>query len=101
MKAHIYNSDEILAMDDLHDLQGADEFVYQMTPDEIDWVYFVKDKYSIADYILEHLNGVDVTLDCDSLSKALDDDCNGYGKAVCLSDDTALQKIFFWCYSPE
>lgn len=97
-----YTSAEILASDDLYDIQeqvcsyGA-EIKYQMTDGELGWLDFVRGKYAIADWIDDQMEGTVLTID-DSLSQALDDDCKGWGKATCLSDDTALQKIFFWCY---
>lgn len=74
------------------------QYKYKMTPGELGWLDFVRGRYSIADYIDKRLDGDVVTLD-DGLSQALDDDCEGAGKAVCLSDDTDLQAIFFYSYS--
>lgn len=72
---------------------------YQMTEAELGWLDFVRGKYSIADYLDERMqDGGMVALD-DELSQALDDDCQGFGKAVCLADDTDLQAIFFYCYT--
>ena len=60
---------------------------------------FVNGRYSIADYINKNTDSEGVTTFYpEEFSKALDDDCGGCGKAVCLSDETALQKIFFCCY---
>lgn len=92
-----YTSDEILAMDDFY---SDFPFTYQLTQGEIGWLEFITGKYSIADYIRNNCNG-DMVLtvrDEIDLSNAMDDDCKGYGKAVMLSDDTALQKIFFYLY---
>ena len=99
---HIYTSDEILSAPDLYELsENVNNLVpvyYAMTPDEVVWLEFVRGKYSIADYLLERINDINiVTLD-DELSTALDEDCMGWGKATMLSDDTALQKILFWSY---
>ena len=100
-----YSSSEILAADDLYELQdtfacSGIPFKYQLTADEIGWLDFVRGRYSIADYILETLEDDVMTFDCPfTMSDALDDDCGGAGKAVCLSDDTALQRLFFWLYS--
>lgn len=103
MTDHIYTSAEILALDDLYDIQEKVSsfglpIQYQMTEGELGWLDFVTTRYSIADWIGAHLDGDILTLD-DTFSAALDDDCRLAGKAVCLSDDTALQKLFFWCYS--
>ena len=94
-----YTSKEILEMEDLYNLQEQDLVKYQMTQDEIQWLDFIEGKYSIADYIIENTDN-DMILEIDPyyLSKVLDSDCNGAGKAVMLSDDTALQRIFFWLY---
>ena len=70
---------------------------YTLTPGELGWLDFVRGRYSIADYLIERMTDNRVELDSD-LSQALDDDCEGFGKAVCLSDDTDLQAIFFYCY---
>ena len=101
----IKKSDDILAADDLYAIQEefcsyGNTFTYQLTEAEQGWVDFVRGKYSIADWIDENTNGDLLTFDCaETMSKALDDDCDGAGKAVCLSDDTALQKLFFWLYT--
>ena len=95
-----YTSDQILAFDDLYALQECDRFEYQLTADEIQWLYFVDDKYSIADFIYNNLSD-DILIFDDSwaMSKALDDDNGNSGrKAACLSEDTALAKLFFWLY---
>ena len=100
-----YTSEQILAMDDLYDLQDSFctmgiPFKYEMTLRELEWLRFVDGKYSIVDWIDDGLkNAVILFDDPISMSQALDDDCGGAGKAVCLSDDTALQKLFFWLYS--
>ncbi len=104
----MFSSNQILAMDDLYQIQDQGSsgipIEYQLTTGEIGWVDFVRGRYSIADYIDQHTSlwhGVTVLTidDTMEMSQALDDDCGGAGKAVCLSDDTALQKLFFWLYS--
>ena len=59
--------------------------------------------YCIADYINQNTvvlkDGRRVTeFYFKDMSRALDDDCMSAGKAVMLSDDKALQKLFFLCY---
>jgi hypothetical protein len=98
---HIYSSKEILAMDDLSDLQELDNIIYSMTQDEMIWLDFVTGKYSIADYLNDNLDGENVTISQLDLSIALDYDCDGHGMAVMLSEDTALQKICFWLYADD
>ena len=104
MGTKIYTSEEILNSDDLYDLQemasSGIPINYQMTKDEIGWFDFVKHAYVITDYISDNSDGNFLLTidDIETMSKALDDDCGGFGKAVMLSDETALQKIFFWLY---
>ena len=100
----IYTSDEILGMDDLYQLQelvsSGTPFRYKMTKGESGWYEFIKGKYSIADFIREN-SSVNYTIlfdDMEEMSNTLDDDCKDFGKAVMLSDESALQKIFFWLY---
>lgn len=92
--------DQLLEIQDIICCSGL-EYKYQMTDDELGWLDFIRGKYSIADYLDEQM-GEDniVTLD-DQLTKHLDDDCEGMGKAVMLSDDTDLQAIFFYCYQGD
>jgi len=103
-----YTSEFILDQDDLYPLQdtfnsSGIEFEYQLTEGELGWLAFVRNKYCIADWIDEHLEGDILTFNCaDEMSQALDNDCHGWGKATCLADDTALQRLFFWLYEqPE
>jgi hypothetical protein len=104
MGIYIKQSDDILAADELHTLQEefcsyGQVFTYQLTADEMVWLDFVRGRYSIADWIDSNSNGDLLTFNsAESMSKALDEDCQDAGKAVCLSDDTALQKLFFWLY---
>jgi hypothetical protein len=100
----MYTSKQILAMNDLYKLQGDAScgipISYVMTGDELGWLDWMRGRYCIADYIDEHRDGNVLTIDdCTEMSQSLNSDCDGYGKAVCLSDDTALQKIFFWLWS--
>ena len=100
----IYSSEDILNADDLYDIQEmvccfGQSIQYRLTADEIKWIDFVRGRYSIADYLDENMVEDILTIsDADEMSQALNDDCNGFGKAVCLSDETALQKLFFWLY---
>lgn len=101
----IYHSNEILEMENLYEIQEQVSSFgltvkYQLTPDELNWVDFVRGRYSIADYIDKNTEDDVLTIDIE-VSKALDDDCKGAGKATCLSDKTALQKIFFWVYQEK
>ena len=99
-----YTSKQILESEDLYHLQdsfsgSAIQFKYVMTDSELQWLEFVKGKYSIYEWIFNNLesDGKTLVFDCPfSMSEALNADCKNAMKAVCLSDDTALQKLFFW-----
>ncbi len=99
----LYTSDQILSQDDLYDLAGSFSssgipFKYQLTSAEMGWLDFIKGKYAIADWIsdnLDFIEGVLTFTDPAPFSEALQED-GCYCKAVMLSDDTALQKLFFW-----
>lgn len=75
---------------------------YVMTDGELQWLDFIKGKYSIADYIQRNLSDSILTIsDNYELSIELDNDNKGAGKAAMLSDDTALQAIIFFCYTEQ
>jgi len=104
-KEHICTSEEILNTDELYDIQElvcshGESIEYELTEDENQWLDFVRGRYSIADYIDGNTEDGIFTIDND-VSRVMDDDCGGMGKAVCLSDHTALQRILFWVYSEE
>lgn len=102
-----YTEQQILDDDYFNDDFGIyGGILYKLTDAENQWVDFVRGRYSIADYIdqntdadtgLTLFDSYGITIER-GFSAALDDDCKGAGKAVCLSDDTALQKIFFYGY---
>jgi len=71
---------------------------YQLTPGELEWLKFIKGRYCIYDYIIKRLDGDIITID-DTISAWLDKDNAYCGKATCLSDESTLQKIFWFCYS--
>jgi len=99
-----YNSKEILESEDLYEIQDSFSssgipFKYQLTDGEIEWAKFNKGKYVINDFVLSNTdeNNILSFNDPFELSRALFlDGCEP--KAVMLSDDTALQKLFFWLY---
>ena len=68
---------------------------YRLTEDELHWIDFVRGRYSIADHIDQNMTDGVYTLDTHGLGEALDE-TGMFPKAVCLSDDTALQAIFFY-----
>ena len=76
-----------------YQLEDGDK--YKLTEAELGWLQFVKGRYSIYDHLANNMNDGVYTVDTLGMSEALLDDgidC----KAVCLSDDTALQAIFFY-----
>ena len=78
-------------------------FKYQLTKEEYHWVMFIKGKYSISKYVLDNTdtNLIMTFNSSDELGSVLDGD-GMYCKAVMLSDDTALQRLFFgWQQGPE
>ena len=72
---------------------------YKLSKEEDVWLNFVKGRYCIANYICDNTdeNGI-TTFESMVFSPILDGD-GMRGKAVCLSDKTALQKIFFYGYT--
>ena len=90
-------NDDFFLFEDDFSLDGG--LKYQLTKDEQEWLDFVRGRYCIADYIDNNTddNGL-TTFEPFEFSQALDDDCGGCGKGICLSDDTALQMIFFIGY---
>ena len=68
---------------------------YRLTEAELSWLRFVLGRYAIADHIRKNLVDGVYTVDLHGMSEALEDD-GMFPKAVCLSDDTALQAIFFY-----
>ena len=71
---------------------------YRLTDGELGWLDFVSGRYSIADHLNDNMVEGVYTMDCYGLGEALDE-TGMFPKAVCLSDDTALQAIFFYSAS--
>lgn len=83
-------------LEDAFSLCGVVE--YQLTADEEKWADFVRGRYGIYDYISANTDEEGITsFYPEEFSRVLDDD-GMTRKAVCLSDDTALQAIFFLGY---
>jgi hypothetical protein len=100
---NVYTSKDIEVLDceDIADLSSSYELMhYIMTPSELEWMLFIKNRYSIYDALchVDFETGL-VSIDFLECSQAMDEDNRGMGKAVCLSDDTSLQKILFSVYS--
>lgn len=102
MNKTILTSDDVLKAEDLYELQDSfassgTPFRYQLTEGEFQWANFVKGKYSIVDFVLDNTdeNLVMTFTDPFLLSECLKGDGLD-NKGVMLSDDTALQKLFFW-----
>jgi hypothetical protein len=86
--------------DDNYHYQLVDGEKYLLTDGEADWLFnWVKDKYEIASHLLENIieteQGYVYTLQSIELGEALEAD-QMFPKAVMLSDDSALQAIFFY-----
>ena len=104
-------SNEILKMEDLYQLQdefrgSGIPFSYEITDGELGWLDFVSGKYFIADWVEENLVCIEdektghakyiLEFDNpDSLSESLEEDGMS-PKAVCLDENTALARLFFW-----
>ena len=71
---------------------------YRLTDGELSWLDFVSGRYSIADHLNDNMVEGVYTMDSYGLGEALDE-TGMFPKAVCLSDDTALQAIFFYSAS--
>jgi hypothetical protein len=75
---------------------------YQLSEGEMGWLDFVANKYSIHDHIMENSecdndDNLVYTVETGGMSQALYDDGMPH-KAVCLSDDSALNAIFFYSH---
>jgi hypothetical protein len=99
---YIYQSQEILSLEDLYELQdtfcsSGIPFKYQLTYGEIQWLEHIKGAYYIADWVDENLdeNNILTFDDPESLKDAIELD-GMTNLAIMLSNDTALQKLFFW-----
>jgi len=68
---------------------------YRLTDAELGWLKFVSGRYAIADHVRDNLVDDVYTVDIEGMSEALKDYTMS-PKAVCLSDDTVLQSIFFY-----
>jgi hypothetical protein len=97
----IHTSESLRAQDgdfENYHYQLTDGERYRLTDGELGWLKFVRGRYGIADHIIDNLEDDVYTVDLCGMSEALEDD-GCFPKAVCLSDDTVLQAIFF--YSAE
>ena len=78
---------------------------YELTDGEAEWLNFVSGRYAIADHMWDNIeqcdetNALIYTVDRIGMGEALaGDGCDC--KAPCLSDDTALQAVFFYSSCP-
>ena len=104
MKVHqkgllmIHTSESLKAQDgefeNFH-YQLEDGEQYKLTESELGWLAFVDGRYSIADHLRENMSDGVYTVDCIGMGESLEAD-SLFCKAVCLSDDTTLQSIFFY-----
>jgi hypothetical protein len=99
---NIHTSESLKAQDGKFEnfhYQLTDGERYQLTEAERRWLDHIRGKYCIADHIYQNSTEIDgnlvYTIDIVGLSEALELDTIPH-KAVMLSDDTALQSIFFY-----
>ena len=94
----IHTSESLKAQDgefENYHYQLEDGEQYRLTEGELGWLDFVDGRYSIADHISDNLIDGVYTVETLGLGEALEGD-GAFPKAVCLSDQTALQAIFFY-----
>ena len=100
----IHTSESLKALDgDFENFhyQLEDGEKYKLTDGESDWLLnWVRGRYVIADHLLEHTkededDDLIYTIDTLALGEALEAD-QSFPKAIMLSDDSALQAIFFY-----
>jgi len=94
----IHTSESLKAHDNDYEnyhYQLEDGEKYRLTDDELGWLDFVRGRYAIADHLIDNMVDGVYTMDVYGLGEALDE-TGMFPKAVCLSDDTALQAIFFY-----
>ena len=99
-----HTSESLKAMDgdfENYHYQLEDGERYELTDGERGWLDCVSGRYSIADHMWDNIeqceetNALIYTVDTVGMGEALADDGTDC-KAPCLSDDTALQAIFFY-----
>ena len=94
----IHTSESLKAQDgdyENYHYQLEDGEQYLLTEGELGWLDFVEGRYSIADHLEDNMVDGVYTMDSYGLGEALQE--TGMSpKAVCLSDDTVLQAIFFY-----
>lgn len=102
MKVH--TSESLKSQDDdeseNYHYQLVDGEKYLLTDGESDWLFnWVKGKYAISDHLIDNIvetdKGYIYTIDTIGLGEALEAD-QMFPKAVMLSDDSALQAVFFY-----
>ena len=94
----IHTSESLKAHDNDYEnyhYQLEDGEKYLLTDDELGWLDFVRGRYAVADHLINNMVDGVYTMDVYGLGEALDE-TGMFPKAVCLSDDTALQAIFFY-----
>ena len=94
----IHTSESLKAQDgdyENYHYQLEDGDQYQLTEGELGWLDFVAGRYSIADHLDDNMVDGVYTMDSYGLGVALEE-TGMFPKAVCLSDDTVLQAIFFY-----
>jgi hypothetical protein len=98
MKTLVHTSESLKAQDgrfENYHYQLDDGQRYRLTDDELIWLDYVRGRYAIADHLDENMVDDVYTMDSIGLGEALEE-TGMFSKAVLLSDDTALQAIFFY-----
>ena len=94
----IHTSESLKAQDgdyENYHYQLEDGEQYLLTEGELGWLDFVEGRYSIADHLEDNMVDGVYTMESYGLGEALQE-TGMFPKAVCLSDDTVLQAIFFY-----
>jgi hypothetical protein len=102
-KENIYTSQSLKSQDDdesdNYHYQLTDGEKYLLTDGEADWLFNWVGKYEIASHLIDNIEETDdgyvYTIDTIGLGEALEAD-QMFPKAVMLSDDSALQAVFFY-----
>ena len=86
----------IILSDDKDMYQLEDGEKYKLTESEMGWLAFVDGRACIADHMRDNMVDDVYTMDSYGLGEAISKDSGMFPKAVCLSDDSTLQRIFFY-----
>ena len=86
---------ECMSLDEkLNILEGGNG--YRLTKDELGWLAFAGDRFAVAAWINDNIEGDVITLDTWEIHKALADD--GVDRAQCLDESTSLAYLLWLSY---